>query len=470
MVFRAMQLASSDPKGPVYLTGAREVMAEKIDEPPTIDEQRYRPIGPAALPRSAIETITKALVSAKYPLVITGYSGRNHACPEQLVRLAEIIPGLRVLDTGGCDMCFPATHPSYAGFRLSFDHVTTEADVIFVLDCDVPWIPSRNPPHKDCKIYHVDIDPLNATIGFSFFPADGRWKADSYTALTQMNHYIATAPALQQTLKSSSYRNRWDNLLRMQVAKTESLSKLAKPPTNGSLDIHHVGSAVKSAVPEDTVFVVEAATCAMPLSDQLQVDKPGSWINCGGAGLGWSGGAALGVKLAYEASVSPKFVCQVVGDGTYLFSVPSSVYWIASRYGIPVLTVVLNNNGKNSCLVHFKLRGDARISANAGRFLGWNAPRRSHELVHPHGLAATATNKQMHISFDPPPDYGGIAKASTGSSFGGLNAGLFAGKASTARELKELLDEAVKAVQGGRGALVEVVLSVNEMGDSMVQK
>jgi len=35
-----------------------------------------------------------------------------------------------------------------------------------------------------------------------------------------------------------------------------------------------------------------------------------------------------------------KFVCQVVGDGTFLFSVPGSVYWIAQRYNIPILTFV----------------------------------------------------------------------------------------------------------------------------------
>jgi thiamine pyrophosphate-dependent acetolactate synthase large subunit-like protein len=34
-----------------------------------------------------------------------------------------------------------------------------------------------------------------------------------------------------------------------------------------------------------------------------------------------------------------------VGDGTFLFSVPGSVYWISKRYKIPVLTIVLNNKG-----------------------------------------------------------------------------------------------------------------------------
>ena len=65
-------------------------------------------------------------------------------------------------------------------------------------------------------------------------------------------------------------------------------------------------------------------------------------------GLGWSGGGTLGIKLATEYENGPgkgKFVVQIVGDGTFLFSVPGSVYWISKRYKIPVLTIVLNNKG-----------------------------------------------------------------------------------------------------------------------------
>ncbi|TVY20116.1 Benzoylformate decarboxylase [Lachnellula arida] len=443
-VARAMQIASSDPKGPVYLTGAREVMAQKIETNFALESNKYGPIGPAALPKTAVQTITETLVHAKAPIVITG---RNHSCPAELVRLAESIPGLRVLDTGGCDMCFPAGHPSYGLFRLGFHQATTKADVILVLDCDVPWIPSQNPPRKDAKIYHVDIDPLNTTIGLSFYPTDGRWKADNYTALCQLNEHLATTPALQKTLQSPIYKERWGSLVKHHVAKNNHLSKLATPPANANanaLDIHQIGAIIRKAVPEETVYVVEAATCAMDLSDQLQVDIPGSWINSGGAGLGWSGGAALGVKLAYDSKGSPKFICQVAGDGVFLFSVPSSVYWIASKYNIPILTVVLNNRG-------------------------WNAPRRSYEFVHPDGLGATATNQQMHISFNPSPDYGGIAKAAAGAKFGTSNSDLFVGKATTATSFNDLLIQGVQAVLDGRGALVEAVLSVDEMGDSTVQ-
>lgn len=100
----------SDPKGPVYLYGAREAMEEDID-PYKLDQRFWNPVEPTPLPQSGIEKIAEALVNAKEPLIITGYSGRNHATPAELVKLADTVQGLRVLDTGGSDMCFPANHP-----------------------------------------------------------------------------------------------------------------------------------------------------------------------------------------------------------------------------------------------------------------------------------------------------------------------------------------------------------------------
>ena len=96
---------------------------------------------------------------------------------------------------------------------------------------------------------------------------------------------------------------------------------------------------------------------------------------------------------------------------------------------------------------------------------GWTAPRRSLELCQPSEQALKATNREMHLSFDPAPDYCGIAKAAAGSSFGGLTGGLFTGRASTAGELADVLREAVICVKDGRGAVVEAVLNIGEMGE-----
>lgn len=80
---------------------------------------------------------------------------------------------------------------------------------------------------------------------------------------------------------------------------------------------------------------------------------------------------------------------------------------------------------------------------------GWNAPRHSYLLVHPDGEASRASNEEINISFDPSPDYAGIAKAAAGGE-------LHAARAGAASDLEGVLAEAIKSVEGGVSAVVDV--------------
>jgi thiamine pyrophosphate-dependent acetolactate synthase large subunit-like protein len=87
------------------------------------------------------------------------------------------------------------------------------------------------------------------------------------------------------------------------------------------------------------------------MHDQLQPSIPGTWINCGATGIGWSNGAALGVRMALQKqekheNANSDMVVQVVGDGSFMCAAPSSALWVASKHKIPILTVLLNNGGK----------------------------------------------------------------------------------------------------------------------------
>ncbi|KAK8019112.1 thiamine pyrophosphate enzyme [Apiospora arundinis] len=404
MVNRALQFATSDPQGPVYLIGAREVMEEDI-EPYHLEQGVWDRVELGGLPQRAVVQIAEALVGAKKPLLITGYSGRNHQVPPALVELANTVKGLRVLDTGGSDMCFPATHPGWLGLRFGVDAEIREADVIVILDCDVPWIPTQCKPAADAKVFHIDVDPLKQMMPLFYVPAQHRYRADALTSVEQVTTHLKTS--LSSQLNSDAFSKSWDALVAAHKAKLDDIAARTKPT--------------------DTLWAVEAVTNTAFVHDNLQPETPGSWLNCGGGGLGWSGGAALGIKLASDALAGGqgkgKFVVQVVGDGTFLFSVPGSVYWISRRYGIPVLTIVLNNKG-------------------------WNAPRKSMMLVHPEGLGSKATNEEINISFDPVPDFSGIAKAAAGGE-------LFAAKVERAADLEGVLKEAIEAVKGGRSAVLD---------------
>ncbi|KAJ5983686.1 hypothetical protein N7481_005785 [Penicillium waksmanii] len=432
IVNRALQFATSDPKGPVYLVGAREVMEEDI-EPYQLNQKVWGPVAPAALPFAGIELITSELAAAKNPLVIVGYTGRQAQAVKELVSLADTFKGIRVLDTGGSDMCFPADHPAWLGLRYPGHEAVQSADFILVIDCDVPWVPTQFKPSETAKIIHIDVDPLKQQIPVFYIPSMATFRADSVTALKQINDHAASNSELQQFIRSK------ENLLLREgrdeayQTRRKEIADLAVVPEGGRdapLNVNYLMGLVRKSCPVDAIWAIEAVTLTHFVADQIAATEPNSWINCGGGGLGWSGGGALGIKLATDVQHGGpgkgKFVVQVVGDGTFLFSVPGSVYWISRRYGIPVLTIVLNNKG-------------------------WNAPRRSMLLVHPSGDGSRATNEDLNISFAPTPDYAGIAKAAAGGE-------MWAGRASTVLELSEKLPEAIQSVLNGKGAVLEAQL------------
>jgi acetolactate synthase-1/2/3 large subunit len=68
--------------------------------------------------------------------------------------------------------------------------------------------------------------------------------------------------------------------------------------------------------------------------------RPGSYFGSPHAGyLGWGLGAALGIKLARPEQT----VVATVGDGCYMFAVPSACHFASEAYQIPILVIVYNN-------------------------------------------------------------------------------------------------------------------------------
>ncbi|KAB5580254.1 thiamine pyrophosphate enzyme, N-terminal TPP binding domain-containing protein [Coniochaeta sp. 2T2.1] len=430
MVNRALSFANSEPRGPVYLQATREVMEEVIP-PYQITQEFWGPAELGGLTSEQLGFITDKLIAAEGPLVVTGYSGRNTAVVGLLVRLADIIKGLRVLDTGGSDMCFPADHPGWLGVQYGNDNSIRTADMILVIDCDVPWINTQCAPASGAMIIHLDSDPLKQQMPLFYIDAVLRCRVSTEVALKQIIQRLETDLSSQIAARKRTFDKRWSLLQESYKQKIEHIDSQAVPNPDGSYGPHYLISQVRKSCPADTIWVVEAVTNTFTVAEQIRPTIPGSWFNCGGGGLGWSGGGALGIKLATDVEHGGKgkgkFVCQIVGDGCFLFSMPSSVHWIAQRYEIPVLTIVLNNDG-------------------------WNAPRKSLLLVHPVGLGSKVDNSELNISFSPNPDYSTIAKGASGGK-------CWAEHASTVEELAMKLPEAIKTVQSGVSALLDARLA-----------
>ncbi|HEX9904260.1 MAG TPA: thiamine pyrophosphate-binding protein, partial [Propylenella sp.] len=163
IVHRALQIAHSDPRGPVYLMCAREAMEEETSRV-DVDMARWRPLAPSALAAADAQDIAGALRSARRPLVVTTYLGRNPAAVDELQRLAGRL-GLGVLESCPSHMNFPASDRLYQGQQWNEptqNDALAEADLVLVIDSDVPWIPVVNRPGKGARILHIDADPLKS--------------------------------------------------------------------------------------------------------------------------------------------------------------------------------------------------------------------------------------------------------------------------------------------------------------------
>src|SRR5699024_7002367 len=88
LVHRSLQIAKSEPQGPVYLMGPRETMEEETERI-EIDPELWQPIAPSALPRKDVQQLVSDLLSADDPLVVTSYLGREKEAVNELVSLCD---------------------------------------------------------------------------------------------------------------------------------------------------------------------------------------------------------------------------------------------------------------------------------------------------------------------------------------------------------------------------------------------
>jgi acetolactate synthase-1/2/3 large subunit len=404
LVHRALQLARSEPAGPVYLVGPREVMEEPV-EPYTVDPAQYPPTEPAALTAETMHEIATALAGASRPLIVTSYLGRNPDAVPALVELAELL-AIPVLE-----------HPLHAGYQFTTsaqNQLLAEADVILVLDSDVPWIYTTNRPSPDAAIYAVDIDPLKASMSMWHVPARRIAAADSKVAVEQITRFVRD----NVLLYAGEVETRRLVLMAASQARRAALDSLEQPEA-GVITPRYLTACVRELLAgTDALVLTEAITNYQVVAEHLRASRPGSLLGSGGGSLGWAGGGAVGAKLACPER---PVVC-LTGDGSFLFGVPSSAQWVARRYGTPALTIIYDNRG-------------------------WAAPKFSTLLVHPDGNAAQADD--FHVSFEPEVDLPGVARAAGGA---------YGVTVSDPGELPGVLKDALAVVQGGRSAVVSVQL------------
>src|ERR1700691_47172 len=187
-IHRSLQLAHSDPKGPVYLVGAREIM-EAETQSVSIDLDEWPPIAPTPLTEAAVASLVDAFQRAARPLVVTSYVGRNPAAVTELVRFCTRL-GVAVLESVPSYVNYPCNDPLYQGNQWNHpfqNRALADADFILVVDSDVPWIPTVSKPSDGASIAMIDVDPLKQSTPLWSIKARQCYRADAATVFAQLN-------------------------------------------------------------------------------------------------------------------------------------------------------------------------------------------------------------------------------------------------------------------------------------------
>lgn len=106
-----------------------------------------------------MELIANALMGASHPLVLTTSLGRNLKAPALLAELCDKLP-VTVVEMVGSDLCLRSDHEAYRGVTVNTHPEVLEADVILILDCDVPWIPTAGGPRNGNYKDKLQLDSL----------------------------------------------------------------------------------------------------------------------------------------------------------------------------------------------------------------------------------------------------------------------------------------------------------------------
>jgi acetolactate synthase-1/2/3 large subunit len=329
IVDRSLGVAMTEPRGPVYLTLPREILAQRKDA--CVTGQTFVQPTSAHPDPAVVERLAQALATATFPAIVCTSSGADPRTVPLLVELANRF-GIGVAENRPRYLCFPSSNELHLGSDMST--LLPQADALLFLETDVPWIPAVVEPRADAFVAQAGSDPSFVRYPVRSFRADVSITSNPVALLGALIQALAamgaerTAPPRRDRMKTFAAAGR----ARLAAAAAKDAEG------GGAITKLFMSRCLDEVRPQDAIVVNEYSA----MRDQMRFDEPGTFFQLpSSGGLGWGLPAALGAQQAAPDRV----VISVVGDGAYLFANPAACHQAAAMHELPVLVIVYNNEG-----------------------------------------------------------------------------------------------------------------------------
>jgi acetolactate synthase I/II/III large subunit len=338
MLHYAFRAALSDKCGPVLLDIPRDLLDGQTIEGPVLPPRAYRAVDARiAGDPQAIQRAVTLLAQAERPLLLAGGGIIDAEASKDAVALAELLDMALVPSYGHTD-AVPNSHHLYVGppgGRGSGEAAEAlhRADVILALGTRLNqsttfW--DYRVINPETQIVQVDIDAQE--IGRNYPVAVGI-----------VGDAKGVAEQLCRTLRDAYPQGRpkpgWRSEVAALAARRRERLQAELTLTGDPMMPQRVYPELRKVLPRDCMVTIDAGVAPGLAYDRLYFETPRTLFNYAGhGGLGMGLGVGLGTKLGRP----DRPAVSLQGDGGFLYA--SQEINTAVRWGIPLVSIVLNNS------------------------------------------------------------------------------------------------------------------------------
>jgi acetolactate synthase-1/2/3 large subunit len=323
----ALRVATTGRSGPVALE-----IPEDVFVAPAVEARREFTPADGAFPRfrgsaptDALDQAAAWLAQATRPLVLAGGGVHLSAGAPAVAALARHA-GIPIVTTINGKGTIDETDPLAAGVVGLFGSARAlaafdQADVVLVLGSKLDQFTTHGwrLPHAGQRVIHVDSDAEEL----------GRTGAAALLVLADVRD---TAVALTGRLAARAGTGSWVDALPFAAA--------VAAPSGARLDGGDAARAISDALSPGDVVVCDASYASGWGAAHVRVAAGRTFVAPRGlAGIGWSGGAALGARLAADPA---RRVVVLAGDGGWAYGMAEVE--TAARLDLDIVYVILNNS------------------------------------------------------------------------------------------------------------------------------
>ena len=318
---KAFYIAKSGRPGPVLVDITKDVTAnttEYTKEEPVKEEKKSR------YTMDQIDEVAKMIDEAQKPFIFVGGGAILSGASKEVRELA------RIIDAPVCDSllgkgAFDGNDARYTGMlgmhgTKASNLGVSECDCLIALGVRFSDRVIGNPKHfaENAKIIHVDIDAAEINKNIK---TDAALIGDLKEILSKLNKHV-----------SKSEHKEWMEHI-LDLKKQYPLKYDDK-----DLTCPYFIEALDKATKGEAIITTDVGQHQMWAAQFYHYSEPRTFLSSGGLGtMGYGLGACIGAKLGRP----DKTVVNIAGDGCFRMNMQELA--TASRYNIPIIEVVINN-------------------------------------------------------------------------------------------------------------------------------